>query len=302
MKKKISKKDFSKLFNQKLSKTFVKEINKANLYYKKISKEKKVKLINKIVNIVNTDFLKAGQKYKKKWEMGWGENLKAAKSKFSKKSFIPGYSDKFKYARVGSELVQTCSKNFDHKILHLILLFCYLKFFKKFNNIIDFGCGTGHAILYLNKFNMNKKFIGLDWAQSSQDILKIINKKFPNISGLNFNFFKPKLKLKLNNWAAFTTASMEQIGKRYKKFYFFLKKNKPGVIVNIEPIPEMLNKNDLLESLSIQYMKKRNYLNSYLNFLLNEEKKKKIKILFKRKSYFGSFLIYGYSIIVWKFC
>ena len=95
---------------------------------------------------------------------------------------------------------------------------------------------------------------------------------------------------------------MEQIGNKYKKFYNFLKKKKPGVVVNIEPIPEILNSSSLLDNLSIYYMKKRKYLNGYLNFLSKEEKKKKIKIIFKRKSYFGSFLIYEHSIIIWKFC
>jgi hypothetical protein len=37
MKKKISKKDFSKFFNQKLDKTFVEEINRALVKKKKLS-------------------------------------------------------------------------------------------------------------------------------------------------------------------------------------------------------------------------------------------------------------------------
>lgn len=305
MKKKISKKEFFKFLNLKLDKKFIEEINKKNLYYKKTNNKEKAKLIKIIKNItVYKKFIKAGKKYKKKWEVGWDENYKSVKNKFSNKSFIPGYSDKFKYARIGTDIVRTYSKNFDHNILQLILLFCYLRYMKNYKKIIDFGCGTGHAILYLNRFSKKTNFFGLDWAKSSQKIFKIINRKYPNISGHNFNFFNPNLKLNLNSneWAAFTTASMEQIGKKYRKFYNFLKKKKPGIIVNIEPIPEILSEKKILENMSIQYMKKRNYLDGYLNFLTKEEKKNKIKILFKRKSYFGSFLIYGYSIIIWKFC
>ena len=95
---------------------------------------------------------------------------------------------------------------------------------------------------------------------------------------------------------------MEQIGNKYKKFYNFLKRKRPGIIVHIEPIPEILSRNNILDNLSVHYMHKRKYLNGYLNFLIEEEKKKKIKILFKRKSYFGSFLIYEHSIVIWKFC
>jgi hypothetical protein len=303
--KEVNSKDFSKFLRTKLPKKLIEEIKNYKLNYKNISERKNESLINKIVNILlEKKFIFAGYKYKPLWEKGWGENFLNLKKNFSKQALVPGYSDKFKYGRIGSKLIETCTKNFSQKILHLTLLFCYEKFLKKYNHIVDFGCGTGHTILYLNKFDNKKNFFGLDWSKSSQKIFRILNKKFSNIKGSNFDFFNPKINFNLekNNWAAYTTHSMEQIGNKYKKFYNFLKKKKPGVIVNIEPIPEILNSSGLLDNLSIYYMKKRKYLNGYLNFLSKEEKKKKIKIIFKRKSYFGSFLIYEHSIIIWKFC
>jgi hypothetical protein len=305
MKKKLNKEDFFNFLNSKFTSRFIDEINKKNLLYKELTSKKKKKLLNVIKYIVKKkNFFRSGYKYKKKWETGWSENLINYKKKFSEDSLIPGYSDKFNYARIDNRIVMCCSKNFDHKLLHLILFFCYEKFLKKYDNIVDFGCGTGHAILYLNKFNSKKKFFGLDWSKSSQEILKEVNNKHPNIFGANFDFFKPyfSMNLKKNKWAAYTTASMEQIGSKFQKFYIYLKKKKPGIIVNIEPIPEILDKKNILENLSIQYMYKRNYLNGYLKFLKYKEKKNEIKIIFVRKSYFGSFLINGYSIIVWKFC
>ena len=72
------------------------------------------------------------------------------------------------------------------------------------------------------------------------------------------------------------------------------------MVVNLEPIAELLDKNNELENLSIKYFLKRNYLKDYLNYLKKMEKKKKIKIIKTRKSYFGSLYINGYSLVVWK--
>jgi SAM-dependent methyltransferase len=303
--KKINKNDFKTFLGLPLPLRLIQQIKKYNLKYKNISEKKNINLINQIINIIITkSFGLPGYKYKPKWERGWGENFLTLKKKFSNDAFVPGYSDKFRYARLGSKLIETHTKNFVQKTLHLTLLFCYEKFLKKYDDIVDFGCGTGHTILYLNKFDKIKNFYGLDWSRSSQKIFKIISKKYPNIKGSHFDFFNPKtdLKLKKNSWAAYTTHSMEQTGTNYKKFYNFLKRKKPGIIVNIEPIPEILNQNNLLDNLSIHYMNKRKYLNGYLNFLIEEEKKKRIKIILKKKSYFGSFLIYEHSLIIWKFC
>ena len=96
-------------------------------------------------------------------------------------------------------------------------------------------------------------------------------------------------------------ASLEQVGKKYVNFIKFLKRNKPSIIVNIEPINELLNLKNINDNLSIRYAKKRGYLNGYYNYLLKLQKKKIIKILKVRKSYFGSKYINGYSLVVWKF-
>ena len=219
--KEVNSKDFSKFLRTKLPKKLIEEIKNYKLNYKNISERKNESLINKIVNILlEKKFIFAGYKYKPLWEKGWGENFLNLKKNFSKQALVPGYSDKFKYGRIGSKLIETCTKNFSQKILHLTLLFCYEKFLKKYNHIVDFGCGTGHTILYLNKFDNKKNFFGLDWSKSSQKIFRILNKKFSNIKGSNFDFFNPKINFNLekNNWAAYTTHSMEQIGNKYKKF------------------------------------------------------------------------------------
>jgi len=80
----------------------------------------------------------------------------------------------------------------------------------------------------------------------------------------------------------------------------YLLRNKPSVVVHIEPIPELLDPTNLLDYLSIRYMQKRKYLTGYLDTLRVMEQRGLIKIMEARRSGIGSMFIDGYSIIVWK--
>ena len=96
-------------------------------------------------------------------------------------------------------------------------------------------------------------------------------------------------------------ASLEQIGDNFIKYVNFLKKNKPELVINIEPINELMNQDLILDYLSVKYSQKRNYLEGYFSYLKLLEKKKIIKFLEIKKSHFGSLYINGYSILAWKF-
>lgn len=301
---KITYKDFNKFFKREPSNYFKKEIKDLDYYYLNQEDEKK-KILEIIKIVIEKNIKKSGKGYKKKWDSGWNENFNLFKKSKKIKDLIPRYFFKNKIARIGNKLIKTKSKYFDYKILRLITLYIFLKYLKKESNIIEFGCGTGHNLIALSKINKTALIYGLDWAHTSQKILKIISKKYKNISGHNFNYFNPKLNnlinVKKNDWSCFTVASLEQLGNNFIKFLNFLKKQKPKIIINIEPINELMSKDKILDYLSVIYSKKRNYLDNYYNYLKKLEKNKIIKIIEVKKSHFGSFYINGYSIIVWKF-
>ena len=97
-----------------------------------------------------------------------------------------------------------------------------------------------------------------------------------------------------------TVAALEQTGTRYERFLRYLIKQKPKIVIHIEPIPELLDPDNLIDYLSIKYMEKRKYLSGYLTHLKELEKQGKIKILEARRSGIGSQYIDGYSIIAWR--
>jgi hypothetical protein len=158
-------------------------------------------------------------------------------------------------------------------------------------------------LLRIGRSFPNLELTGLDWASSSQRIIDSIAVDSGNskLFSHNFDYFNPDLKFKIPSESLILTiASLEQIGPDHKNFLDYLLDQSKSIVVNIEPISEVLSDNIELESLSKQYFKKRNYLNGYLTKLRELESEKKIRIISVDRSYFGSFFIEGYTVIIWQ--
>jgi hypothetical protein len=300
---KISQFHFKSFFGiKKLDKNFITLVKKSNLKYSLLKNyELKLKL-KKISEFINSNkIIKSGKEYKKRWEEGWSHNFNIFKKNQFEKALIPKYFNKYPFARLNGHLIKTHTNLFDYKILKLLTSYLFMTYFKRIEQAIEFGCGTGHNLLNLRKYNKNAELIGLDWTIASQKILKKISLIFPKFFGYNFDFFSPKINFKVKKKSIFfSIAALEQIGARHKKFLNFVLHNKPALVIHLEPIPELLDKKNILDNLSIQFMEKKNYLKNYLVALKSLEKSKRIKIIKIRKSYFGSLYINGYSLIVWK--
>ena len=70
----------------------------------------------------------------------------------------------------------------------------------------------------------------------------------------------------------------------------------PDICVHLEPIDELLDETKLIDKLSIDYFRKRNYLNGFLPYLEELEKENKIEIITKQRIYSGSYFIEGHSL------
>jgi len=261
--------------------------------YKLLNKVETEQAIIKILDVLlDSSVPYSGKHRKEQWEKGWGENLKAG-------DINPRYFEKHKINRLNGKFVIGFDKHYEQKMLYSIvdeLAYKYLGDLEHSNSIVEFGCGTGHNLKRIRDILPFNHFIGLDWTKSSQKILLGMG-----MEAHNFDFFEPDIRLKLpKDSSVITVAALEQTGTRYERFLKYLIKQKPKIVIHIEPIPELLDPTKLLDYLSIKYMEKRKYLSGYLTTLRLLEKQDKIKILEARRSGVGSFLIDGYSILIWK--
>ena len=300
----IRHQDIARLFNDKLSDYVKDKISKYKLIYSPLEKEEEEQVIIKIIDTLLDQFLVySGPHRLKQWEKGWGQNLAELNKEKTTDAIFPHYHGKYEINRLNQKFVRGVSPNYERNMLYVILDYVFDKYLREAENIYEFGCGTGHNLLKAREVNPSANFFGLDWAKSSQKILKQMSDTglAKNIQGYNFDFFKPDAKIKLaDNSAVYTAAALEQTGSNYKAFVSYLLKNKPSICVHIEPIAELLDEKSLIDNLSIKYFRKRKYLNGYLDYLKKLEKENKIQILEAKRTYIGSLYIEGYSIIAWK--
>lgn len=300
----IKPKDIEKLFNDTLSEYVKKKIRSYKLAYSPLSKEEEEQVIIKIINTLLDPFLVySGPHRLKQWEKGWGQNLSELEKEKTADSVFPHYHGKYEINRLNQNFVKGISPDYERNMLYVILDYVFDTYLRDAENIYEFGCGTGHNLLKVREINPSAHLFGLDWAKSSQKILKHMadSRLAENITGYNFDFFKPDTKIKLAPHSAiYTVAALEQIGSEYKAFVSYLLKNKPDLCINIEPIAELLDENRLIDNLSIKYFRKRNYLNGYLDYLRALEKKGAVEILDAKRMHIGSLYIEGYSLVVWK--
>jgi hypothetical protein len=251
--------------------------------YKSLTKQEEDKVIIEIIEtLLDPSLPFSGEHRRKQWEKGWSENLKSGDT-------TPKYFGKYPVTRYNGEFVT--GQN-EQESLYSILDELSSKYFFGKDTICEFGCGTGHNLIHLKK-HFPARLIGLDWTESSNKLVRSIG-----MEGYKFDYFNPKWDMP-DNSAVLTVASLEQVGKKYKKFVKYLLKEKPSIVVHIEPISELLDETKLIDYLSIKYMEKRKYLSGYLDYLRSFEKRGWIKILEARRSGIGSMFLDGYSVIVW---
>ncbi|MFA5127520.1 MAG: hypothetical protein WC457_00775 [Patescibacteria group bacterium] len=301
----VSVQDLEKMWGENLSPYLVKKVSEYDLKYAILNDVERDNCLKRIVStLLDKDLVFSGEHRHEQWNKGWGENLDNFIGSKDEKNVVPKYFGKYDVLRLKQKFIKPLSDKFEVNSLYIIQDWLFDKYFRNINNIYEFGCGTGHNLMRVREVNPTANLWGLDWADSSQKIIDAMRADGvdANIYSHNFDFFKPDYDFKIEKDSAiYTVAALEQIGDKHGEFINYLRQNKPQLCVHVEPIGELLDQDNLLDYLSVEYFKKRNYLNGYLDKLKEMESNGEIKILCAKRSYIGSMFIDGYSVIVWHF-
>ena len=299
----LTHKDFENLFQENLSEYVKEKIGEYPLDYYDITDTERDVCIKKIIAaLVDNNLVKAGRHRLKQWEEGWKENLNNVIANQDIELIVPHYFGKYKYVRINRKFVEPVFKAFEYRTLCVIVDWLFDKYLRGADAIYEFGCGTGYHLLRARKVNSRAALWGLDWARASQKIIEQLASQSvdPRLHAHRFDYFNPDTDFQLDkNALVYTVASLEQTGAQFKKFINYVLKNKPKLCIHVEPIAELLDEDNLMDYLSIEYFKKRNYLDGFLTYLRNLESKGVIKILKAQRTFVGSLFIEGYSVVVW---
>lgn len=255
--------------------------------------------------LINGELKVAGEHRRADWESGWGENLSEFKRSHSFASLTPRYFGKNQISRLNQRFIRPVSGHYEAQMLSLLIRLVASEFLSDKAHIAEFGCGSGANLLDIRAVNSNAVLTGLDWSTRSQAIVAAIAEKLGDsrLLGRNFDFFLPDNDFRLGKKSALlTVAALEQVGGNVEKFLDYVLKAEPEICVHLEPVEELLDRRNILDFLSLQYFKKRNYLTGFLAKLQSLEASGRAKIHEARRTFTGSQFIEGHSLIVWSPC
>jgi len=301
--KNIELNEIENLWQFKASARFASDFKEIDLSYSEIPKSANNEAVLRVLNALNSDLIQVGAHRSGDWEKGWQENFENYKRSKNLNDVIPKYFNKIPLIRWKQEWIQPNSPTMEYDMLGLIVNFITDSYLESFSNIYEFGCGTGHNLLRIRNRLPDVNLIGLDWATSSQALIRqvAVDTSDPKFTGENFDYFKPNQDLKIkDNSAVITVASLEQTGSKFNEFIDYLVAQKPSLVIHIEPMWEPLDETNLMDYLSIKYFEKRSYLNGLQKYIENLEIQGTAEIIKKERTYVGSFFIDGYSLLVWK--
>lgn len=304
MTQKICIEDLENIFDEKASVLIREKFKNLDFSYQQLDRKERDSLFLTIIKTLKDDSVKKSGNHRiNDWVAGWGQNRDEFLKTNKYESLIPKYFGKFPYVRWKQDFIKPKNKQFEYNMVKILQYWIFEKYLSDVSNIYEFGCGTGHNLFRASEVNPSASITGLDWATSSQEIFKYINQTFnKNFNSHRFDFFNIDKDYKiLKNSGVFTFAALEQVGNCHMEFLEYLIKQSPQICVHIEPIAEMLNPDEsFIDFLSVEYFKKRNYLDGLNKSLKTLESNSKIEIVHKQRSQIGSCFVDGYSIIVWR--
>jgi len=176
------------------------------------------------------------------------------------------------------------------------------KYLKNYDNIYDFGTGSGYNIVPMAKMFPEKHLYGMDFVPSSPELINRLAKAYGwKMEGILFNMRKPDYSLRIKPGSCvFTSGTLEQVASDFEPFLEYLLKQPFDLCINIEPTVEVYDENNLVDYLAVKFHRKRGYTEGYLPRLRELESRGKIEILKVKRLFFGSLFMEGFTYMVWK--
>ena len=240
---------------------------------------------------------------KKRWIEGWGENLKGfQQSSGDLEALLPKYIRPNMPVRLFGDFVKTEDPFFEKHWYEVFREWLFLTFFKGFDHIFEFGCGSGFNVARLAELYPQATVHGLDWAEPSVEIVESLRKvKGLKTHGHLFDFFNPDYSIDIpKNSVVVTVGALEQTGDNNAKFLEFLMKKRPALVVHVEPTYDWYDPNSLVDHLAITAHDLRNFWRGYHPRLMKLKDEGKVEILKTKRAFFGSLVLEGYSQTIWR--
>ena len=290
--------------NQLDSKTLT-HFKKINRKFSLIQQNELLELYKDIFSRLDSDQQKIGSKIRTKdWQDGWKENLDLyLENPNDEKSLIPKFIRPNKAYRLFQKYIYADDPMFELSIFEIFRSYLIENFIKDFDHVYEFGCGTGFNLYEIAKRYPKKELYGTDFVESSKLLVQEVAKNNSyNIVSDIFDFKKPNYSFQIKpNSVVCTFGALEQINSEFYEFFKYLDTFKPDLIIHSEPMIEHYDKNNFNDYLAYTFYNNRGYTKGMLPYLRERSKKKEINIIKDTRVEFGSTLMEGFNIFIWRY-
>ncbi|NBV71554.1 MAG: class I SAM-dependent methyltransferase [Burkholderiaceae bacterium] len=257
-----------------------------------------------ILKRIDEDTQKIGVEERKDvWERGWRESLdEYVQSNFDIKKLVPKFIRPNQAIRWQQQYILPVADNFELDYVEVLREWLFPAYFSEVDTIHEFGCGTGFNLLALARIYPEKNLIGSDFVPASVELVnKIAEKQSLNLRGHIFDMIQPNENYEVaENSGVLTFGSLEQLAGKFENFIDFLLRKKPEICVHIEPTIELYDENVLSDYLAIRFQSKRGYTKGLLPHLSDLASQGNIELLKVKRLNFGSQMMEGYNLMVWR--
>jgi len=237
------------------------------------------------------------------WEKGWSENLEEfIESGYQLDRIVPKFIRPNQPIRLNQQYIMPTNPNFELDYFSVFRLWLFRKYLEDFDPIYEFGCGTGFNLVSLAQLYPEKTLHGLDFVSPSQDLVNKIGQAYGwKMQGHPFDMISPDENFELDsNGAVFTIGTIVELASKFEAFLQFLLKQPPALCIDVLPIAQWYDENNLVDYLAAKFHRKRGYTENYLPRLRELEANGKIEIVKVKRTFCGSLYMEGYSYVVWK--
>jgi hypothetical protein len=303
----ISIDDFCKSFGtdkNSFSKECLSSIEETDFSYKILEHEDRDNIILEILKKIESDQQRIGEpKRKTIWNNGWQENLdKFVGSGYDLESLIPKFIRDDQVIRLNGNYVKPNNPRFEYDYMTIFRKWLIERYFPPFQNVYEFGCGTGLNLVLLSETYPEKDLYGSDFVPASvQLVSEIGTKKNKRIKARKFDMIHPDYDFRIEpNSIVFTFGAIEQLSSKFEDFIQYLLHFKPALCIHVEPTIELYDPNTLFDYLAMKFHRNRGYTEGLLTKIRELEEQGLAQLEKVKRLNFGSLFMEGYMYFVWK--
>lgn len=227
------------------------------------------------------------------WERNWAEARKRFDANPCAASLVPPFIRSGQPVRKDGDFWRGLSELDYVQELHLWIA----THLQECAHVHEYGCGTGFNMAALAAHLPHATFCGFDYSQSAVDLVRHASKTLglPITAELCDMRAPHRIDVPPDDLGILTFGALEQVGNCEQIIEHFIEQ-KPLFVVHVEPVPELLDDNRMLDYLSLRFHEKRGYTRGLLPLL---RKHPRIKVKSVERSNFGSLMLESYARILW---